>query len=215
VKIAGPPWCPVLWHLYGSLSEKATQKHPKLCNRTSDCELMTDSESGSPVSYSSFLVTIRQSRWVTEIFTCNRQTNSRTDGRTEKRTTQTITITHFGVPANKKPLNYEKSADIIVSDDDIKQQPPLQTSSPHLEALHYVNTQQCKYIFYIAHIITSTGNTKYSAKNWLSVSIKHCSKDFFYIFKRLKWSDLPPVSVDDDFEPVNVQRTVTTTELSQ
>jgi len=45
--------------------------------------LMADSESGSPVSYSSFLVTICLSRLVSEIFVC--------DGRTDRRTTQTVT----------------------------------------------------------------------------------------------------------------------------
>jgi len=35
---------------------------------------MADSESGSPVSYSSFLVTIRLSRLVSEIFACDRET---------------------------------------------------------------------------------------------------------------------------------------------
>jgi len=36
--------------------------------------LMADSESGSPVSYSSFIITICLSRLVPEIFTCDRQT---------------------------------------------------------------------------------------------------------------------------------------------
>jgi len=39
---------------------------------------MADSESGSPDSYSSFLVTIRLSRLVSEIFACDRQTDGRT-----------------------------------------------------------------------------------------------------------------------------------------
>jgi len=46
--------------------------------------LMADSESGSPNSYSSFLVTICLSRLVLEIFTCDRQT--------DRETTRTITI---------------------------------------------------------------------------------------------------------------------------
>jgi len=37
--------------------------------------LMADSESGSPVSYSSFLVTICLSRLVSEIFACDRLTD--------------------------------------------------------------------------------------------------------------------------------------------
>jgi len=44
--------------------------------------LMTDSKSGSPVSYSSFLVTIGLSLSVSEIFTCDRQMNERMDGQT-------------------------------------------------------------------------------------------------------------------------------------
>jgi len=38
--------------------------------------LMADSESGSPDSYSSFLVTKRLSRLVSEIFACDRQTDN-------------------------------------------------------------------------------------------------------------------------------------------
>jgi len=45
--------------------------------------LMADSELGSPVSYSSFLVTIRLSRSVPEIFACDTQTDRQTDGRTD------------------------------------------------------------------------------------------------------------------------------------
>jgi len=41
--------------------------------------LMAESESGSPVFYSSFLVTIRLSRLVSRIFTCDRQTDRRLD----------------------------------------------------------------------------------------------------------------------------------------
>jgi len=48
-------------------------------NRTSDSNLMADSESGSPDSCSTFLVTIRLSRSVWEIFACDRQTDGRTD----------------------------------------------------------------------------------------------------------------------------------------
>jgi len=44
--------------------------------------LMVDSESGSPVSLSSILVTIRLSRLVSEIFACDRQMDRQTDGRT-------------------------------------------------------------------------------------------------------------------------------------
>jgi len=41
--------------------------------------LMADSESGSPDSYLSFLVTIHLSRLVSEIFACDRQTGGQTD----------------------------------------------------------------------------------------------------------------------------------------
>jgi len=40
---------------------------------------MAASESGSPDSYSSFLVTIRLSRLVSEIFACDRHTDGRSD----------------------------------------------------------------------------------------------------------------------------------------
>jgi len=62
-----------------SLSEKATEKtrkHPKWQKRISDHESDADSESGSPYSYSSFLVTIRLSRRVSEIFACDRRANN-------------------------------------------------------------------------------------------------------------------------------------------
>jgi len=65
---------------------------------------MADSESGSPDSYSSFLVTIRLSRLVSEIFTCDKHTDGRTNGRTK--------ADHYyywpplcGGPANKRTLN--------------------------------------------------------------------------------------------------------------
>jgi len=45
--------------------------------------LMADSESGSPDSYSSILITIHLSRLDSEIFVCGRQTNRRTDRRTD------------------------------------------------------------------------------------------------------------------------------------
>jgi len=59
---------------------------------------MADSESGSPDSYSSFLVTIRLSRLVSD-----RQTDGWTDGRASR----TITIAGpliVGGPANKDEL---------------------------------------------------------------------------------------------------------------
>jgi len=46
--------------------------------------LIADSESGSPSSHSRFIVTVHLSRLVSEIFTCDRQT--------DRRTTRTITI---------------------------------------------------------------------------------------------------------------------------
>jgi len=52
---------------------------------------MADAESGSRVSYLSFLVTICLSRLVSEI-ACDRETDGRTDGWTDRQTTRTITI---------------------------------------------------------------------------------------------------------------------------
>jgi len=85
VTIAGPPRCQVWCRLYATVYRR---KRP---GNTQDggtilpiAKLMADSESGSPDSYSSFLVTICLSRLVLEIFACDRQT----DGRT----TRTITI---------------------------------------------------------------------------------------------------------------------------
>jgi len=60
---------------------------------------MADSEWGSPVSYSSFLVTIRLSRIVSEIFTCDTQ-----DGQADERMDNVDHYyswpTHCGRPAN-------------------------------------------------------------------------------------------------------------------
>jgi len=46
--------------------------------------LMANSEPGSPVSCSSFLVTIRLSRLVSEIFACDTLMDGQTDGRTDR-----------------------------------------------------------------------------------------------------------------------------------
>jgi len=67
--------CPVSCRLYRtaySSSKKVTRRHSKWLNHTSDRD-MADSVSGSPDSYSSFLVTIHLSRLVSEIFACDRQ----------------------------------------------------------------------------------------------------------------------------------------------
>jgi len=73
---AGRPRCSVWCRLYGTVYRR---KRPG--NTQNDrtvlpiANLMADSELGSPVSYLSFLVTICLSRLVSEIFTCDRQTN--------------------------------------------------------------------------------------------------------------------------------------------
>jgi len=67
--------------------------------------LMAGSESGSPVSYSSFLVTICLARLVLEIFACERQT----DGQT----TQTITIAGLHIVAGMQLTSLRLSEEII------------------------------------------------------------------------------------------------------
>jgi len=57
--------------------------------------LMADSESESPDSYSSFLVTMRLSRTVSETFACDGQTDRQTDGRTDN-------ADEYGGPANNR-----------------------------------------------------------------------------------------------------------------
>jgi len=62
---------------------------------------MADSESQTPISYSSFLVIIGLSRLVLEIFACDRQTDRQTDGVT----TRVVAIAvdrHSGGPAIKE-----------------------------------------------------------------------------------------------------------------
>jgi len=95
--IAGPPRCPVCCRLVTVptdpftiftspigpfLSEWAKCKPGNTQNGGTIlpiANLMADSESGSPDSYLSFLVTIRLSRLVSEIFACDRQTDGQTD----------------------------------------------------------------------------------------------------------------------------------------
>jgi len=82
-----------------TMGKVPTRKHRRWRNRTSDRESDGRFWIGKPVSYSSFLLTIRLSRLVSEIFACDRQT---ADGRT----TRTITRPISGPgPANKYQLN--------------------------------------------------------------------------------------------------------------
>jgi len=104
--IAGIPWCfgvvlsppnwvfpcrgffPTARMIHVPVNSTHTQNPPLQSSAvTTQCganvlpivNLMADSESGSPSSYSCFIVTIGLSRLVSEIFTCDRQTNGRTD----------------------------------------------------------------------------------------------------------------------------------------
>jgi len=63
--------------------------------------MMADSESGSPDSYSSFIVTIHLSRLVSEIFACERQTDGWMGGRTDNVDHYYSWPPHRGKPANK------------------------------------------------------------------------------------------------------------------
>jgi len=58
------------------LSEWAKCQPGNIQNGGTIANLMADSESGSPISYSSFLVIICLSRLVSEIFACDRQTDN-------------------------------------------------------------------------------------------------------------------------------------------
>jgi len=81
VAIAGLPRCPVWCRLSGtSLSENATRNTKNGRTVLPIANLMADSELGRLISYSSFLVTVRLSRLVSEIFACDRQTERQTDG---------------------------------------------------------------------------------------------------------------------------------------
>jgi len=75
VTIANPPQCPALCHLYGTVYWRKQSRKTQngrtvllIANLTADLELE------SPDSYSSFLVTIRISSLVLEIFVLDRQT---------------------------------------------------------------------------------------------------------------------------------------------
>jgi len=90
VTIAGPPRCPVWCQLVTVPTDPFTaftRPTGPFLSEWAKCQpgntqngrtvlpienLMADSESGSPVSYSSFLVTIGLSRLVLEIFECDR-----------------------------------------------------------------------------------------------------------------------------------------------
>jgi len=69
----------VSWCFTQVCLEVSTRKHPKWLNRTSDRESDADSESGSPVSYSSFRLTIGLSRLVSEMFARETQTDGQPD----------------------------------------------------------------------------------------------------------------------------------------
>jgi len=118
VRIAGPPRCPVWCRLVtvptDSFTTFTSPTGPFL-SQWAKCQpgntqnggtvlpianLMADSESGSPVSYSSFLVTIfRLSRLVSEIFACDRQTDSLRQ--TDNADHYYSWPPHCGGPANK------------------------------------------------------------------------------------------------------------------
>jgi len=77
VTIAGSPPCPlpsVVPSFQYNLSEKAIRKHPKWWSRTSNHESDDRLWIGSPIPYSSFLVTIHLFCLVLEIFTCDEWT---------------------------------------------------------------------------------------------------------------------------------------------
>jgi len=69
---AGPPWSPAWCRLIG----EGELKTPNGGTVLPIANLMADSESGSPSSYSSFLVTTSLSRLVLEMFACYRQTDN-------------------------------------------------------------------------------------------------------------------------------------------
>jgi len=118
--IAGPPRCPVWCRLVTVPTDPFTtftSPTGPLLSEWAKCQLgntqdgrtvlpianlMADSESGSPVSYSRFLVTICLSGLVSEIFACC----SQTDGRT----TRTITIGNLRIVAGQlKIIDAESS----------------------------------------------------------------------------------------------------------
>jgi len=80
VTTAGPPRCPVWWHLCSTVYRR---KRPRNTQNGRSVllivNLMADSKSRSPHSYLSFTVTMRLSHLVSEIFTCHRQMNEWTD----------------------------------------------------------------------------------------------------------------------------------------
>jgi len=88
VMIAGLPRCPVWCRLLTVSTDSFNSVSGPFLSEWAKCQpgitlngvtvllianLIGDSESGSPVSYSSFLITICLSRLVSEIFACDRQ----------------------------------------------------------------------------------------------------------------------------------------------
>jgi len=66
-------------HRFCHSRQSADPETPKMADRTSDRKSDADSESGSPISYSSFRLTIRLSRLVSEMFACDTQTDGQPD----------------------------------------------------------------------------------------------------------------------------------------
>jgi len=126
VTICGPPRCPVWFRLVTVLTDLFTtltsptgpllpewaKSQPGNTQNGGNvlpiANLMADSKSGSPLSYSSFRATIGHSRLVSEIFACDRQTDKRTDGRT----TRIITIAGPHIVADQLIMHTSKTNEI-------------------------------------------------------------------------------------------------------
>jgi len=122
VTIAGPPRCPLWCHLYGRPTVYRIKRPGNTQNGgtvLSVANLVAYSESGSSDSYSSFLVTIRLSRLVSEIFVCDRQTDR-----------LSLVVTYF----------YTKNLSCTFS------QPSI---LPHVLYCHYTYLKKCHYVIQI------------------------------------------------------------------
>jgi len=103
VTIAGMPRCPECCHLYGTVYQRGrTGNTQNGRSALPIANLVADSESGSPNSYSSFLVTICLSRFVSETFE-DRWTDRQTDH-------YYSWSPHCGGPSNKSQRNLLKAA---------------------------------------------------------------------------------------------------------
>jgi len=141
---------------------------------------MANSESGSPSSYSRFIVTICLSSLVSEIFACE------TDRQTDGRTTRTITIAGSHIVAG--PANNLRAWQINNWN--------WQTMSAVCRMLHNDRPRPSDWQFRV-----SRGQVELSAVWQQTVRLQHCEYIYqwipYVISRRIEWPPGPAARTDD------------------